>query len=100
MPWRDPERWFTIPIIGGMLAIFWRGISRKSEKIDESLVEYVTRQKCEDKQTIITFSLEKTIQAETTQLSKDFAKEMRLLKDETFEHMRAIEMAIREGHDK
>jgi len=83
MPWRDPERWFTIPIIGGMLAIFWRGISIKSEKIDESLTGYVTEKDCGMKQENMTLRLEKTIKTEIT-----------MLKDETFEHMQAIEKAV------
>jgi len=83
MPWNDIEKWAAIPIIGAMLGIFWKSVDTKKKKIDQSLVGYVDKTYCGMKQENMTLRLENTIKSEIT-----------LLKDETFEHMRAIETAV------
>ena len=94
MPWKDPERWFSIPIIGAMLGLFWRGISVKKDQIDKSLKDYTTEANCLIRQQLTTVRIEKTLQFEINKLNKDLAREMTDLKDDIFEHMRKIELAI------
>jgi len=89
MPFTNPERWISIPIIGAMIGIFWKSVDTKKKWIESSLVGYVTTPYCEQRQEIITLRIEKTIQTE-----------IRLLKDETFEYLRAIEKAIKNGQGK
>ena len=86
MPWSNPERWLSIPIIAAMLGIFWKSVDTKKKALDESLFGYVTKDYCAGRQENMTLRLEKTIQFEIGQL-----------KDETIEHMRAIEAAIRDS---
>ena len=83
MPWGEPEKWLTIPIIGTMLGFFWKGVSDKKKAIDNSLNGYVTEKWCAEKQKNVMLSLEGVIKDEISDL-----------KDETFEHMRGIEAAI------
>ena len=85
MPWNEPEKWVAIPIIGTMLGFFWKGIAKKKDQIDQALDGYVAITYCEMKQKNMSLSLEAVI--------KD---EISTLKDETFKHMRAIELAIQE----
>jgi len=85
MPWTEPEKWIALPVIGTMLGFFWKGISNKKKEIDQSLNGYVDKTFCAMKQENITLRLEGVI--------KDEIKD---LKDETFEHMRAIETAVQE----
>jgi len=83
MPWKDPEKWAAIPIIGAMLGIFWKSVDTKKKTIDNSLEEYVEVTYCEMKQENMTLRLERVI---TDEIGK--------LKDETLQHMRDIETAI------
>ena len=83
MPWTESEKWLSIPIIGAMLGFFWKGISKKKDQIDNSLTGFVTEKFCLEKQKNVSLSLEMVI--------KD---EIKLLKDETFQHMRDIETAV------
>lgn len=83
MTWSDPDRWLTVPVIGAMLGIFWRGIAQKKKEIDKSLYGYVDKPYCKMKQENMTLRLEATIR-----------DEIGTLKDEIFEHMRAIEKAM------
>ena len=83
MPWKDPEKWVAIPIIGALLGIFWKSVDTKKKAIDNSLKDYVEVPYCEMKQENMTYKLEGVI--------KD---EIGKLKDETFQHMRDIETAI------
>ena len=85
MSWNDPDRWISLSIIGAMLGIFWRGVAMKKQQIDTELEDYVKTDQCESRQEIITLRIEKTIQVELVKL-----------KDEIFDHLRAIEKAIQE----
>ena len=83
MPWSEPEKWLSVPIIGLMLGFFWKGISNKKDQIDDSLSGFVTEKFCLEKQKNVSLRLEVVI--------KD---EIKMLKDETFQHMRDIEAAV------
>jgi len=85
MAWTDPDRWLTVPVIGAMMGFFWSGISKKKRSIDKALESYVDKPYCEMKQENMTLRLEATIRTE-----------IGTLKDEIFEHMRAIERAMRQ----
>ncbi len=104
MPWTNPERWLTVPVIAAMLGIFWKGVAKKTKDVDEAkqliekqvlsmkaevaatLTNYADKPYCEMKQDNITLRFKNIIQDEISQL-----------KDEIFEHLRDIEKAIRNG---
>jgi len=92
MAWTDPDRWLTVPVIGAMMGFFWSGISKKKQAIDKALEGYVDKTYCKmtqanakTKQENLTLRLEATIRTE-----------IGTLKDEIFEHMRAIERAMKQ----